>query len=58
MATSSIFHSVHITEEASCQSLLDAIDSSRKAKEERPELPNNIKVANRKEDIARLFKRR
>jgi hypothetical protein len=57
MATSSIFNSIHIADEASCQALLDAIDSSRKAKKKEARIPSNVKVVVGKEDIDKLFKR-
>jgi hypothetical protein len=57
MATSSIFNSIRIVDEASCQSLLDAIDSSHKAKKKEARIPSNVKVVAGKEDIDKLFKR-
>jgi hypothetical protein len=57
MATSSIFNSIHITDEGSCQALLDAIESSRKAKKREPRIPDNVRVVASKEGIDKLFKR-
>ncbi|MDR1185793.1 MAG: hypothetical protein LBK67_13520 [Coriobacteriales bacterium] len=57
MATSSIFNSIHIADEASCQVFLDAVDSSREAKKKDVRIPSNVKVIVGKEDIDKLFKR-
>jgi hypothetical protein len=57
MATSSIFNSINIADEASCQAFLDAVESSRKAKKRDTRIPSNVKVLVGKEDIDKLFKR-
>jgi hypothetical protein len=57
VATSSIFNSIHITDEASCQSLLDAIESSRKAKKKEAVLPKDVKVVDSKNEVASIIKR-
>jgi hypothetical protein len=55
MATSSIFNNIRITDDASCRSLVEAIESSEKAKKGEPAIPSNVKVLNTKEEILRFF---
>jgi hypothetical protein len=48
MATSSIFNNIRITDDASCRSLVDAIESSEKAKKGESIIPSNVKFLNTK----------
>jgi hypothetical protein len=56
VATSSIFTNIHITDEASRRSLLEAIESSRDAKKEEAVLPTDVRVVNSKDEIRELAK--
>jgi hypothetical protein len=56
MATSSIFSSIHIKDEASCRSLLDAMEAAEKAAENRVHRPINIKELKSKEEVKAFFK--
>jgi hypothetical protein len=55
MATSSIFSNIHIKDEASCRSFLDAVESSEKAKPKQVRLPIKVKELKTKEEIAAVL---
>jgi hypothetical protein len=55
MATSSIFNNIRITNDASCRSLVEAIESSEKAKKRESVIPDNVKVLSTKEEIRKFF---
>jgi hypothetical protein len=57
MATSSIFSNIHIKDEASCRSFLDAVESSEKAKSSRVRLPIKVKELKTKEEVSAFFKK-
>jgi len=57
MATSSIFSNIHIKDEASCRSFLDAVESSEKDKKKRVRIPVKVKELTTKEEVAAFFKK-
>jgi len=58
VATSSIFHNVHISGEASCRAFLDAVESSEKTVPKRVRLPIAVKELKTKEEIEAVFKKK
>ena len=55
MATSSIFHHVHIIGEQDAKSFLDAVDASEKAVAKIKPIPTKIKELKTKEEVSAFF---